>query len=257
MAGATSLEVTHIRNRISDEEWAVRVDLAAAYRLAAHYGWTFLTLNHISVRVPGTTDQFLINPFGLMYEQITASSLVKIDVEGNVLQETSHEVNRAGFIIHGAIHMARPDLHCIVHTHTAAGVAISALEDGILPLHQGALLFYNAIAFHDFEGIAMDTEERTRLIGDLGPHKAMILRNHGLLSAGETVGEAFDLMYHLEKCCQMQLSILATNRPYRLIPKDVCEHTARQFNRGSARVANRAWPALLKIADNIDPSFRT
>jgi ribulose-5-phosphate 4-epimerase/fuculose-1-phosphate aldolase len=256
MAAVTSLDIPHLRNRISGEEWEARVDLAAAYRLVAHFGWTHLTLNHISVRVPGTTDQFLINPFGMLYEHITASSLIKIDVDGNILQDTPFEVNRAGFVIHGAIHMARHDLNCILHTHTIAGMAISALDDGILPLHQGALLFYNATGFHDFEGIAMGVEERERLIRDLGPHKVMVLRNHGLLAAGETVAEAFDLMYHLEKCCETQLAILQTNRPYKLIPKDICEHTARQF-KGSARIANRAWPELLKTIDAIDPSFRT
>lgn len=255
MAVVTPLEIPSIRNRISPEEWQARVDLAACYRLVAHHGWTDLILNHISLRVPGTEDQFLLNPFGLLYDQITASSLVKIDIDGNLLQESPYPVNQAGFVIHGAIHRARHDLNCVLHTHTIAGQAVSALDCGLLPLHQGALAFYNRIGFHDFEGIALDVDEQTRIVDHLGPHKVLILRNHGLLTAGETVAEAFMQMFFLEKCCATQMQILASNQPYKLIPKDVCEHTVKQFGKGGSLSA-RSWPALVKQMDALDPSYR-
>ena len=177
-------QVPSLRQRVSDEEWQARVDLAAAYRLVAHYGWTHLINNHISLRVPGTQDQFLINPYGLLYEQITASNLVKIDVDGNILDETPYQVNRAGFVIHSAIHMARKDLHAVLHTHTVAGQAVSALDCGLLPLNQSAMRFYKRIGYHDFEGVANDLDERERIVRDLGEHKCLILKHHGLLTAG-------------------------------------------------------------------------
>jgi ribulose-5-phosphate 4-epimerase/fuculose-1-phosphate aldolase len=245
------------RNRISDAEWQARVDLAAAYRLVAHFGWTHLINNHISLRVPDTEDQFLINPYGFLYEQITASSLIKIDVDGNILDETEHEVNKAGFVIHSAIHMARKDLHCVIHTHTVAGQAVSALDCGLLPLNQGSMRYYNRIGYHDFEGIARNVDERVRIVEDLGEHKCLILRNHGLLTAGANVAEAFHLMYHLEKSCQTQMMVLASNQKYSMPEPEFCEKAARQFYRGGRLLGQKDWPALIKLMDSVDPSYRT
>ena len=185
------VEVPSVRARVSEDEWQARVELAAAYRLVAHYGWTHLINNHISLRVPNTEDQFLINPYGLLYEQITASSLVKIDVDGNVLEDSPYPVNRAGFVIHSAIHMARKDLHAIIHTHTVAGQAVSALDCGLLPLNQSAMRYYKRIGYHEFEGVASDLDERERIVADLGDHKCLIMKHHGLLTAGVNIGEAF------------------------------------------------------------------
>jgi len=251
-----SLEVPSVRQRVSDEEWQARVDLAAAYRLAAHYGWTHMINNHISVRVPGTEDQFLLNPYGFLYEQITASSLVKIDVDGRKIDDSPYDVNEAGFVIHSAIHMARPDLHAVMHTHTVAGQAVSALDCGILPLNQSAMRFPNRVGYHDFEGVVCDLDERERIVASLGPHKCLVLKHHGLLTAGANVAEAFNLMYYLEKTCETQMMVLASNQPYTLPSPDVVEKTEQQFW-GNGRVhGQRDWPALVKLAETLDPSFR-
>lgn len=252
-----TLEIPSLQNRVGEAEWQARLELAAAYRLVAHYGWTHLINNHISLRVPGTEDQFFINPYGLLYEQITASSLVKIDVKGKKIDESRYDVNEAGFVIHSAIHMARPDLNCILHTHTVAGQAISALDCGILPLNQGAMRFYNRIGYHEFEGIAIELTERERLARDLGDHKCMILKNHGLLTAGGTVGEAFHLMYHLEKSAETQMMVLASQLPFSTPSPETCERAARQFTRSGFALGARDWPALFELAKSLDPSFMT
>lgn len=242
--------------KVSEPEWQARVELAAAYRLTAHFGWTHLVNNHISARVPGTKDQFLINPYGFLYEQITASSLIKIDVNGKILEDTPFDVNEAGFVIHSAIHMARSDLHAVMHTHTVAGQAVSALDCGLLPLNQGAMRYYNRIAYHDYEGISREVDEREAIVRDLGEHKCMILRNHGLLTAGVDVGEAFYLMYHLEKSCQTQMLVLASNQKYSVPAPDLCEHAAKQFYRPGRKMGARDWRALLRLADSLDSSYR-
>jgi ribulose-5-phosphate 4-epimerase/fuculose-1-phosphate aldolase len=251
-----NFNVPSLRGKVPEAEWEARQELAAAYRMAAHHGWTHLVQNHISLRVPGTKDQFLINPYGFLYEQITASCLVKIDCDGRTLQDTPFEVNEAGFVIHGAIHMARPDLHSIIHTHSVAGMAVSSLDCGLLPLNQGAMRWYKRIAYHDFEGLSLETEERERLIADLGPHKSMILRHHGLLTAGVNVGEAFALMYHLEKACQTQMMVLASNQKYTIPSEALCERTASQFFRNSRVLGQRDWAALRQLADDLYPSYR-
>ena len=244
-----------IRAQVSDEEWAVRVDLAAAYRLVAHYGWDDLIFTHLSARVPGPDHHFLINPYDMMFEEITASSLVKIDVEGQPVLPTSHPVNPAGFTIHSAVLSGRPDVFSVAHTHTRAGMAISAQKDGLLPLNQTALRFYNRLSYHPYEGVALDHSERERLIGHLGTNKAMILRNHGLLSVGETVPEAFNVLAYLEKSCQSQLDALSGGVELELPREEVCEHTAQQFEK-FAPIGHRDWPGLLRKLDRIDPSFR-
>jgi ribulose-5-phosphate 4-epimerase/fuculose-1-phosphate aldolase len=255
--GALKNKIISKKDKVSAEEWQARCDLAAAYRLTAHFGWTHLINNHISLRVPGTTDQFLINPYALLYEQITASSLVKIDVDGKLLEETPFEINVAGFVIHSAIHMARMDLHCVFHTHTVAGQAVSALDCGLLPLNQTVLRFYRRIGYHDHEGISHDLSERDRLVRDLGQHKVMVLKNHGLLTAGVNVAEAFHLMYHLEKSCETQMMVLASNLPYSMAPEEVLEKAAAQFHRGNRPLGQRDWPALVDLADDLYPDYRT
>ena len=250
------LKVTHSKkDRVSSEEWDARLELAATYRLVAHHGWTHLINNHITLRVPGTQDQFLINPYGPLFEQITASMLVKIDVDGNVLEDTPFEINQAGFVIHSAIHMSRTDLHCVIHTHTVAGQAISALDCGLLPLNQGSLRFYKRVGYHDHEGISHDLSERDRIVRDLGENKVLILRNHGLLTAGVNCAEAFNLMYHLEKSCETQMLVLASNQPYSMAPSEVCEKGAAQFYRGNRALGQRDWPALMSLVEAKYPDY--
>ncbi len=235
-------------------ERQLREDLAAAYRLVAHYGMDDSIYTHISARVPGTEDQFLINPFGMLFRDITASSLVKIDLEGRILDDSPYDVNPAGFTIHSAVHSARHDAACVLHTHTVAGVGVSSLAGGLQPCNQWALQFYNRVVYHEFEGIALDHEERERLIADLGPTaRAMILRNHGLMTLGRTVSEAFILMVNLERACQVQLAIQSSGQAIHPVPDEVAERTARQYESGdSNRQAGqtdpnaREWRAMLQ-----------
>lgn len=254
------IEVSGVRDRVSPEEWQARVDLAACYRLVFHYGWHHLILNHISARVPGEDGHFLLNPYGLMYNEVTASNLVKVDLDGTILDGSPYTINQAGYTIHSAIHGARHDVNCVIHTHTQAGMGISALTCGLLPLNQGALRFYNRLGYHDYEGIALDLDERERIVASLGPHKALILRNHGLLTAGRSIAEAFVLMYHLEKACAAQLAINATtadSNAYSFPPPEVCEHATQQANRNGRDHGAPSWPALVRMMDGVDPSFRT
>jgi ribulose-5-phosphate 4-epimerase/fuculose-1-phosphate aldolase len=246
---------------ISEEEWKIRCDLAALYRLVAHFRMTDLIYTHISARLPGPEHHFLINDYGVMFHEMRASDLVKIDLEGNIIETAgqSKQVNAAGFTIHSAIHMARPDILCVVHTHTAAGIAVSAQKHGLLPISQHALKFYGHLAYHDYEGIALDLDERERLVADLGEHRAMILRNHGLLVAGRTVPEAFDHIYFLERACQAQVAALSGGAEIVLPPEEVRQHTAGQFNRSEGTTAHyeRAWNASLRLIENDRPDYRT
>jgi ribulose-5-phosphate 4-epimerase/fuculose-1-phosphate aldolase len=251
--------VKSVREQVSAEEWQARVNLAAAYRLTAMYGYTEMIANHISCRAPGTHDQFLINPYGMLYEEIDASCLIKVDVEGNtVFNASDYGVNAAGFVIHSAIHMAKPEMDCVAHTHTPAGMAVSAMECGLLPLAQTSMRFLH-IGYHDFEGIADDVGERERLVRDLGDHEAMILRNHGLLVVGRTIPATFNLLYRMERACEVQVMALSCNTKLVYPPQDVLEAT---FDKVKPRVgkANRngdlAWPALLRKLDRADPSYR-
>jgi ribulose-5-phosphate 4-epimerase/fuculose-1-phosphate aldolase len=246
-------------------ERQVREDLAAAYRLVAHYGMDDSIYTHISARVPGTNDQFLINPFGMLFRDITASSLVKIDLEGRILDDTPHDVNPAGFTIHSAVHSARHDAACVLHTHTIAGVGVSSLACGLQPCNQWALEFYQRVVYHDFEGIALDDDERARLVADLGPTaRVMILRNHGLLTLGRNVPEAFILMLNLDRACRVQLAIQASGEAVYPVSAEVCEKTARQYESGdSTREPGepdpnaREWRAMLqRIAPAPASSYR-
>ncbi len=259
---ACLLEMPSLREKVSPEEWQMRVDLAALYRLVAKHDMTDLAATHISARVPGPEDHFLINPYGLMFEEVTASSLVKVDMDGNKVMETDFPVNPAGFTIHSAVHMARPDVACVAHTHTVAGMAVASLQEGLLPLSQTALMFYNRIGYHDWEGIATNLDERERLVRDLGQHYACILRNHGLLACGRSVMHAWTVLYYLEKACQSQLAAMAAahgaGQELHLPPPEVCKRTARQFDEARERLAgaNRDWPTFLAELDREDPSYR-
>jgi ribulose-5-phosphate 4-epimerase/fuculose-1-phosphate aldolase len=238
-------------------EREVRVALAACYRLIAHFRMDDLVYTHISARVPGT-DHFLINPYGMMFHEITASSLVKIDYDGNIVEPSEYPVNQAGFVIHSAVHRARKDVNCVLHTHTRAGVAVSCLEEGLLPLNQFSLFFYGRVAYHDYEGIALDLEERERLVEHLGDKSAMILRSHGLLTAGRDVPEAFQLMYYLEQSCRVQLDVMSSGGRMIRPPQAVCDRTAAQVAKMRVeRPITREWPALLRLLDAKDPSYRS
>ncbi|MFM8499490.1 MAG: class II aldolase/adducin family protein [Chakrabartia sp.] len=250
----------HIRASVSEEEWAVRVDLAAAYRLVALYGWDDLIFTHLSARVPGPEHHFLINPYDMMFEEITASSLVKIDVEGQPVLPTAHPVNPAGFTIHSALHMAREDAHAVMHVHTPAGQAVSAMREGLLPHTQTAMIALHDIAYHEYEGIATDLEERERLVEDMGHKNMMILRNHGTLAVGPSVAECFLRLYFLERACDAQVKMLSAGRDCLYNPpQGTPEKVEQQSNGpGMALVARGlAWPALLRKLDRIDPSYRS
>ena len=247
---------------ISAEEWAIRCDLAALYRLVAHFKMTDFIYTHISARLPGPEHHFLINQYGVMFHEMRASDLVKIDLDGNIIAAdgTSSRVNAAGFTIHSAIHMAREDLMCVVHTHTAAGIAVSAQKQGLLPISQHALKFYGHLAYHGYEGIALDHDERDRLVADLGEHRAMILANHGLLVAGRTIPEAFQNIYYLERACQAQVAAMAGGAELMLPPESVRVHTAAQFNRPGEDALGHydwAWGSALRLIENDRPDYRS
>ncbi len=239
----------------TEAERRVRVDLAACYRLVAHFGMDDLVYTHITARVPGTRDQFLINPFGSMFGEVTASSLVKVDVAGNVLNPRGAKINPAGYVIHSAIHMLRHDAGCVLHTHTSAGMAVAAMKEGLLPLNQKSMMFYDRIAYHDYEGLAFSNDERERLQRDLGTRKAMVLRHHGLITVGEDCADAFSLMWSLEVACRLQVQALSLNREIALPDPKLCEHTARQFESYPEPARSREWPGLLRMLDRLDPSY--
>ena len=265
---ATRKKVAMLRSKapaMSVGERAARVNLAACYRLAAHYGWTDLIYTHISARVPGSEEHYLLNPFGFMFDEITASSLVKVDLEGNKVGVSPHRIHRAGFVIHSAIHAARPDAGCVIHSHTRAGMAVSTIKRGLLPLSQHAMLFQGKVAYHDSEGFALDLNERARLAHDMGDKPVMILRNHGTLVAGETVAQAFSMMWHLEKAMQVQVDALASGLTLTMPSKKVAKAIAargfsnaniEQYSDGASPLGRLEWPGLLRMLDRIDPSFR-
>ena len=242
-------------------ERELRVQLAAAYRLVEHFGWTELIYGHLTARVPGPERHFLINPYGLAYDEVTASNLVKIDLDGNVVGESEYPVSLAGFVIHSAIHMAASGSnHVVMHTHTRAGMAIAAIEEGLLPVSMVSTGFFEAIAYHDYEGPSLDVDERERLVASLGPHRAMILRNHGLLTVGRTVPEAFLRLYRLERACQVQLDAAAAGT-LAVIPDAVARKSGRDMDAFSERESDAGigaleFAALMRRLDRSDPSFR-
>jgi ribulose-5-phosphate 4-epimerase/fuculose-1-phosphate aldolase len=238
-----------VRDEVSPEEWQTRVELAACYRLVDKFGMSDLIYNHITASIPGT-DHLLINLYGLLYKEITASSLVKIDLAGNILSkpDTDYGINKSGYVIHGAIHEARPDVKCVIHTHTRAGMAVASMKCGLLPLTQTSMRFVGHIGYHDFEGPAINLEERVRLVRDLGPHDAMVLRNHGLLTCGATIQQAFNTLYQLEMSCRAQVDTMVAGAEITLPPKEVLEHTAHLYQPGTRRPYGvLEWPAMIRL----------
>jgi len=253
--------ITSLEGRVSDAEWQARLDLAAAYRLVALFRWDDLVFTHITAKVPGT-EQYLINPYGLMFDEITASSLVKIDIQGKVLQETPFPINPAGFVIHSAVHAARHDIQCVMHTHTLNGVAVSAQKRGLLPISQFSIFVLASLGYHDYEGVALNDEEKPRLVADLGTNTSLILRNHGLLTVGPTVAAAFQAMYALETSCAVQLRAQAGGSigdgDLIEIPDAIIRLGAEQARRATLGTTPGAliWPGLLRRLDRIDDSWR-
>ena len=246
-----------VRDQVSEEEWRARVDLAACYRAIAMYGWDDLVFTHVSARVPGAEQHFLINPYGMMFEEITASSLVKVDLNGEKVLDSPYDVNPAGFVIHSAVHDARHDAGCVLHTHTKAGVAVSVQADGLLPLSQTSLFPYAMITYHEYEGVALNDDEKSRLAADLGNSNAMILRNHGLLTAGATVADAFLMMYVLETACQIQVMAQSSGGELIQVPKPIVEGIQAQAEEVTKGLGGALiWPGLLRKLERRDSSFR-
>ncbi len=246
-----------IRAQVSEEEWQQRVDLAACYRLIALYGWDDLVFTHVSARVPGPDHHFLINAYGMLFEEITASSLVKVDLAGNKVIESPYPVNPAGFVIHSAVHEARHDVACVLHTHTKAGIAVSAQADGLLPISQTSLFPYATLAYHDYEGVALNEDERPRLVADLGNNNALMLRNHGLLTTGPTIADAFLMMYVFETACQIQVLAQSSGQDLIHVPQQIIDGIQAQADEVTKGLGGKLiWPGLLRKLDRTDPSYR-
>ncbi len=242
---------------MSDEERQLRVDLAACYRLIAMFGWDDLVFTHVSARIPGSDEHFLINAYGMMFEEITASSLIRVDAEGNKVSESELPVNPAGFVIHSAVHEARPDVACVLHTHSKAGVAVSAQKDGLQPLSQTSLFPYASLGYHDYEGVALNDDEKPRLVADLGSKTCLILRNHGLLTVGPTIADAFLMMYVLETACQIQLMAQSTGNELVSVPQPIVDGIQAQAEQVTKGLGGQlVWPGLLRKLDRRDPSYR-
>jgi ribulose-5-phosphate 4-epimerase/fuculose-1-phosphate aldolase len=244
-------------NAMSEAEWEMRVDLAACYRLVSHYDMDDLFATHISARAPGAEEHFLLNPYGMHFSEITASSLVKVDLDGNIVQDTEHVINPAGFVIHSAIHAARHDAKCVMHTHTVAGMAIASMEEGLQPWFQKATRYYNTVAYHDFEGVADDLDERDRLVQDLGDKDYLVLRNHGLLVCGPTIGQTFKEMFAMEKACKTQLAIMQAGGKIIEISDNLLQHTQQQFarNRAVTKARPSGWDSMKTMLDRINPGY--
>ena len=261
MTNLAHLPYGSMKDKVTPAEWKARVDLAACYRLVAHYGMSDMMANHISARVPGEDNAFLINAYGMLYEEITASSLIKIDLDGNILAkpdfgDLDYGINKAGYVLHSAVHRARHEVACVIHTHTAAGMAVASLECGLLPLSQTAMRFLK-IRYHDYQGVVLDTAEQDSLVRDLGDGEALILRNHGLLTCGRTVGEAFNWMHRLELACRSQLAAMATGAKLMPVPQKVLDETYMNYQPQTRRPYGlMEWPALLRKLDRLDPSYK-
>jgi ribulose-5-phosphate 4-epimerase/fuculose-1-phosphate aldolase len=243
--------------QFSTAEWKTRVELAALYRLTALYHWDDLVFTHISMRVPGPDHHFLINPYGYLFEEISASNLVKVDLSGHIVTETPYFINPAGFVIHSAVHEARPDAMCVFHTHTLHGIAVSAQKNGLLPISQYSLLPLASIGYHNYEGLALDDDEKPRLVADLDKHQAMILRNHGLLTVGRTAAEAFLMMYALEAACRTQIMAQSGGSELISIADPILRGVQAQVDQVTKGMgADLLWPALLRKLERIDPSYK-
>jgi len=251
------MHIPSLKEVVSADEWQLRCDLAAAYRLVAAYGWSDLVFTHISARIPGPEHHFLINPYGLMFDEITASSLVKVDQDCNKLSDSSFPVNPAGFVIHSAIHQAREDAGCVLHTHSRAGVAVSAQKCGVLPISQQSTFVLGSLAYHDYEGVALRDDEKPRLQADLGRANYLMLRNHGLLTVGRTIADAFLNMYIFEATCRIQLDAQAGGELVYINPQILTGVAAAMKTVTVGQGANLAWPALLRKLDRMDPDYKT
>jgi ribulose-5-phosphate 4-epimerase/fuculose-1-phosphate aldolase len=252
-----SAKPSSIREHVTEAEWKARVDLAAAYRLVALNGWDDLIFTHISARVPGADHHFLLNPYGMMFEEVTASSLVKIDLQGNKMMDSPHFINPAGFTIHSAVHDAREDALCVMHLHTRNGIAVSAQKNGLQSLSQQAMFVLSSLAYHDYEGLALDAEEKPRLVADFGDKKFLILCNHGLLTVGRTVAEAYLSMFMLERACEIQILAQSGGGELSPIPNEIIGRVGSQMNAVTVGMgAALAWPGLLRKLDRIDQSYR-
>ncbi len=248
--------MANVKASVSAEEWQVRKDLAACYNLVAHYGWDDLIFTHISARVPGPEHHFLINPYGLMFDEVSASSLVKVDLQGNKVMDSDYDINPAGFTIHSAVHEAREDALCVIHLHTREGVAVSALADGLQPLSQQSLFPLSGLSYHDYEGVALNPEEKVRLVADLGQTQFMILRNHGLLTCAGSVADAFLNMFVLQRACEIQLLAQSTAQPLVRVPQtivDGIQQAAQQVTRNAG--GQLAWPGLLRRLDRMNAPY--
>ncbi len=250
-------KTTSVRELVSSEEWQARVDLAAAYRLVAHYGWDDLIFTHISVRVPGPEHHFLINPYGMLFDEISASSLVKVGLDGKVMMDTPYFINPAGFTIHSAVHAAREDALCVMHLHTESGIAVSAQKGGLLPISQPSLICLTSLAYHDYEGLALDEDEKPRLVANLGTKTYLILRNHGLLTVGRTPADAFLAMFTLERACRIQILAQSGGGGLVLVREPIITRVSGQLEAVTVGLgAQLAWPGLLRKLDRIDPSYK-
>ncbi len=257
MSTTAQKTISTVREQVSAEEWQTRVDLAAAYRLVALYGWDDLVFTHISARVPGPEHHFLLNPYGMMFDEVKASDLVKIDLNGNIVLKSDYIINPAGFTIHGAIHAAREDALCVLHVHTDYGIAVSAQKQGLLPISQQSLFPLDSLAYHDYEGLALRDDEKPRLIQDLGNKKNMILRNHGLLTIGRSPAEAFLSVFILQRACKIQILAQSGGAELLQVPERILERTAGELRVVTAgEGAELAWPGLLRKLDRLDPSYR-
>lgn len=254
---STVKETFSVREQVSVQEWQARVDLAAAYRLVAHYGWDDLIFTHISARVPGPDHHFLINPYGMMFDEIKASSLVKVDLDGRIVNDTPYIINPAGFTIHSAVHAAREDALCVMHLHTDYGIAVSAQKDGLLPISQQALFPLSSLSYHYYEGLALNDAEKPRLVADLGTKHNLILRNHGLLTIGKNAAEAFLSMYLLERACRIQILAQSGGTELVMVPQQIVSGIAAQMSAVTVgQGADLTWPGLLRKLDRLDPSYR-
>jgi len=262
MTAHEKLDIPEVRSKVSPEEWQLRVDLAAAYRLVAMFGWSDLVFTHISARVPGPEHHFLINPYGFLFDEITASSLVKVDLEGNKVMESPYPINPAGFVIHSAVHAAREDAHCVLHVHSANGVAVSARKEGLLPISQQSIFVMSNLGYHDYEGVALLEDERPRLVRDLGSNTYLMLKNHGLLTVGTSVAEAWVAMYIFESACNIQVRAMGAGGAnvdnLLMIPQNILDGGMRQLKEATrGQGAGLVWPGLLRKLDKADPSYRT
>jgi ribulose-5-phosphate 4-epimerase/fuculose-1-phosphate aldolase len=255
----TIASIPTIKDQVSADEWQTRVDLAAAYRLVAAYGWDDLVFTHITAKIPGVDNQFLINPYGMMFEEITASSLVKIDLDGNKLDtDNPFPINPAGFVIHSAIHAARTDAKCVLHTHTPNGIAVSAQKNGVLPISQQSIFILASLAYHSYEGVALNEDEKPRLVRDLGDKNFLMLRNHGLLTVGESIADAFQFMYLFEATCMIQVRAQAGGGELTMIPQAILDGAKAQAKVVTKGLGGQlSWPGLLRKLDRMDPSYKS